>query len=130
MFNLGINKTKKDELKNFLLNNTDELMGVVSNLNSWNGCLDYLEAYHNDEEFFSVFFEDKPMEAVRATHFGKYNYNDDYVRFNGYGNLETISEYEYEEELKDSIDDIMDNLIDYSQYVYLSDEAQEIFDEI
>ena len=34
------------------------------------------------------------MEAIRATYYGDYNYNDEYVKFNGYGNIDSYSEYE------------------------------------
>lgn len=47
------------------------------------------EIYNNDEEFFEMMFKDA-MSAVRAVSFGTYEYSADYVRFNGYGNLETI----------------------------------------
>lgn len=32
------------------------------------------------------------MEAVRAVHFGEYRYNDEFIKFNGYGNLETFND--------------------------------------
>jgi len=48
------------------------------------------EVYDNDEEFFNTYFEGKPLEAVRAAHFGDYNFSHDYVKFNGYGNLESF----------------------------------------
>ena len=50
----------------------------------------------NDEDFFNLFFEGKPMEAVRATFFGDYRYADDWVWFNAYGNLNSG---DYEEQL-------------------------------
>jgi hypothetical protein len=48
------------------------------------------EIYNNDEEFFEIFFTNA-LEAVRAVSFGDYRYHDDYVIFNGYGNLETFN---------------------------------------
>ena len=48
------------------------------------------EIYENDEEFFNMFFADKPMEAARAAIFGDYNFSHDYVTFNGYANLQSI----------------------------------------
>lgn len=47
------------------------------------------EIESNDEDFFNLFFEGKPMEAVRASFYGKYHYYDDWVWFNAYGNLES-----------------------------------------
>ena len=46
------------------------------------------EIYDFDEEFFELFFEGRPMEIARAVHFGDIrNWNDNYIRFDGYGNL-------------------------------------------
>jgi hypothetical protein len=49
------------------------------------------EFFVNDEEFFNTFFNGKPHEVARATFYGDYNFSHDYVKFNGYGNLETFS---------------------------------------
>ena len=119
---------KKENVKEFLLNNEETLKEVVKELNSWNGCLDYLDVYENDEEFFKMFFTD-PMEAVRATQFGNYNYSDDYVKFNGYGNLDSCSEWEFVQDLQDNIDEIVDLLIENANNLYLDSELQELLEE-
>ena len=46
------------------------------------------EIESNDEDFFNLFFEGKPMAAVRAASYGNYRYYDEWVWFNAYGNLE------------------------------------------
>ena len=43
------------KLKEYLLNNVDELRDVVNELNRWNGWLDWIEFRENDEEFFELF---------------------------------------------------------------------------
>ena len=48
------------------------------------------EIYGNDEDFFEVFFSGSPMRLAQAICYGDYHYYHDYVRFNGYGNLETF----------------------------------------
>lgn len=48
------------------------------------------------------------MEAVRAAYFGEYQYSDDYVRFNAYGNLKSVSTWDFEQELKDGKDEIVE----------------------
>lgn len=53
--------------------------------------MDSDEIYNNDEEFFNMFFEGKVLEAVRVVSFGEYRYQDEFVVFNGYGNLETFN---------------------------------------
>lgn len=45
--------------------------------------------YYFDEDFFEEMFADK-MEVARAVAFGDVNFYHDYIRFNGYGNLETF----------------------------------------
>ena len=117
------------KLREYLLNDDEELRDVVNELNSWNGCLDWLEFWENDEEFFNTFFHNNPAEAVRASFYGDYRYCDEYVRFNGYGNLESYAEYEVIEEIKDSIDEIVENLIEEHDNLYLSDDIEEIFEE-
>ena len=120
---------KKEKIREYLLNNEETLLDVVSELNSWNGCLENLDFWENDEEFFNTFF-DNPMDAIRATYYGNYNYNDDYVKFNGYGNVDSYSEYERIEEIKDNIDDIVDNLIEYYYNIYINEELENLILEL
>lgn len=111
---------KENLVKEYLLENEDVLIDMVHELNSWNGCLDYLDFWENDGEFFETFFENK-LEVARAICYGEYNYNDRYVRFDGLGNLESFSEYEMIEELKDDVEEIVENLIEYKDYICISD---------
>ena len=111
-----------NEIKGLLLNDLDTLKDAVRELNSWNACLDYLDVYNNDDEFFNMFFEGKPAELARAIYYGDFNYNDEYIKFNGYGNLETFSEYDYEELLEENIEEITENLIEYAEYISIDSE--------
>ena len=120
---------KKNEIREYLLNNEETLLEVVSELNSWNGCLENLDFWENDEEFFNTFF-DNPMDAIRATYYGNYNYNDDYVKFNGYGNIDSYSEYERIEEIKDNIDDIVENLVECYYNIYINEELENLILEL
>ena len=120
---------KKEKIREYLLNNEETLLDVVSELNSWNSCLENLDFWENDEEFFNTFF-DNPMEAIRATYYGNYNYNDEYVKFNGYGNIDSYSEYERIEEIKDNIDDIVDNLIECYYNIYINEELENLLLEL
>ena len=85
----------------------DELKDMTSEVNCWNGGLDYLDYLENDEYFFDDYFK-KPIDAVRAVYYGDYNFMDDYVRFNAYGNLDSCSEYEYEKKIEDNAEEIID----------------------
>ena len=114
-----------NEIRELLLNDLNTLKDVVRELNSWNGCLNYLEVYNNDEEFFDMFFEGRPAEVARAIYYGDYNYNDEYVKFNAYENLESLSKYEYEEMLEENIEEITENLIEYAEYISIDSEELE-----
>lgn len=121
---------KENLVKEYLLENEDVLISVVQELNSWNGCLDWLEFWENDGEFFELFYSGKNgLEIARAIYYGDYRYNDDYVRINGYGNLVSYTEYEMIEVIKDYIDEIVENLIEQHDNLDLSDDIEEIFEE-
>ena len=111
-----------NEIKELLLNDMDTLKDVVRELDGWNGCLDYLNVYNNDEEFFDIFFANNPAEVARAIYYGDFNYNDEYIKFNGYGNLETLSEYDYEELLKENVEEVIDCLIKYVEHISIDNE--------
>ena len=49
------------------------------------------EIFENDEDFFETFFSGEVLKAVQAVSYGEYNYSDNYVIFNGYGNLDSFS---------------------------------------
>ncbi|WP_161980086.1 hypothetical protein [Streptococcus sp. S784/96/1] len=55
-------------------------------------CSEWLEF---NEDFFRQNFTD-PYESARATFFGNVNWNDEYVRFDGYNNLKTTNEVDYD----------------------------------
>ena len=111
---------------------TDELKEMAQDVNSWNGELDYLEYYENDEYFFNDFFNGNVIEAVRAVSYGNYNYMDEYVKFDGYGNLESASEYDVEKEIEDNEEEIIDAYIRNIDNMYndeIKDKIQELLDE-
>lgn len=118
-----------DMIKDLLLNDMEMTRGIVFEINGWDGSLENLRFEENDEEFFSVYFEGRPMEAVRAVSFGDYKYNDAYVKFNGYGNLETYSGYEVEEEIKSYIDDIVECIDRLRDNLQLPDEIESLLEE-
>lgn len=119
-----------ERLKNYLLENEETLQDVVREINSWSGSLDWLEYYENDDDFFECYFKDK-AEVARAVYYGDYRYNDDYVKFNAYGNLESCCKYEYIEELKDYVDDVVEILLqEYKNLCLTDDKIDELIEEI
>ena len=110
-----------EEIKNYLLNHIDEIGGIISDINTIDGSLDYLEYYENNEEFFNTFFYNNPMEAVRSAYYGDYKYCDNWVKFDGYENLKSVDDYELEKEYKYYIDDIVNALLEHYQEMIICD---------
>lgn len=75
----------------------DTIEEVATSLNDTHD-LDCFKYYSFDEEFFKLFYPDKPYEAARDTHFGKVDWRDKYVTFDGYHWLKTVNEIPYEDE--------------------------------
>ena len=61
----------------------------------WNDYQDAISGEQRVYEFDDQFFEDyfsNPYDAARATYFGSIeNWTNPYITFNGYGNLESLS---------------------------------------
>lgn len=83
---------KKSELREHLegLSNSD-LVNLWNVYCQENNCPDD-EIYCNDEEFFSIFFDNDVIGAVRAASYGDFNFSHDYVCFNGYANLDSFND--------------------------------------
>lgn len=79
-----------------------------------------------DEEFFEMAFGNDPIEAAKATFFGDIqNWSDEYIRFNGYGNLESLSEYDAVEEAEDHLDDIYEYEDVWEDYIETEEDEDE-----
>ena len=79
------------------------------------------QIYSNDANFFADVYGGDVMEAVRAVSYGEYNYTHDYVKFNGYGNLESMNVID-EDDLCESIDTIAEEVADnFHNYDHLFD---------
>lgn len=103
----------QERVKEFLLDNTDTLQSVVSDINSWDGSLRDLEFWPLDSYELEVFFGNDLMRLADAICDGDFRSNDDYFTINDvYGYINTYSEYEMIEELKNNIDDIVERLFD------------------
>ena len=85
----------------------EQLREMLQEVNGWDNSLedyDYMEMEQLDEMLIGV----EPTEVLRMAHFGEFNWSDDYFTINVYGNLESISEFEFEDMLKDSHDEIVE----------------------
>ena len=122
--------TKFEKAKNYLLiHDDDELIEVVQEINSFNGSLEFLQWFDNNEEFYNSFFLDNPMELARSIYYGNFRYCDDYIRFNGYGNVETSDRYNLVKECKYYIDEIVNSLLQCYKEIEISEELKEILED-
>lgn len=53
--------------------------------------------YPFDEDTINELFSN-PWDALRASHYGDINFTHDYFRFNGYGNIETLPDWQIDNE--------------------------------
>ena len=84
----------------------ETLRYMVNEINGWDGSLENLEYYEMDQ-FNELMSGHDPEFIAHRIHFGDFNPTHDYFRFNGYGNIETISNWELERVMKDWADDIV-----------------------
>ena len=123
--------TKLEQIKEVV--SIGDLKEMVRECNSWNGSLDWLECYDMDE-FDDLMSGMKPWEIARSCYFGSFNPCDEMFRFNGYGNLESLSDYEFEDELSSYEREIIDNYLSLYEdgsidiNDWLSDEVKEIIE--
>ena len=117
------------ELRNYLLENEKELTLVVSELNSYNGSLDYIDFWSNDPYTINELFP-SAYELAERIQYENYNINDDYFKFDGWGNLVSYSEYDMIQEMKDNIDDVVEMLLEYYHMICISDKLTELIENI
>ena len=124
------------KIKEFLLNNSEEIKNVIVEINNWNGSLANFEVYDNDEYFFEDIFYGNRYDLVKKIINGDYRLEDDYVKFDCYGDLKSLDEWEWKEELKENINEIIEELLDcyddlvrYYKKVNISDELKELIEE-
>jgi len=83
------------------------------------------EIWDFDEDFFERMFSNL-MESARATFFGNIqSWNDPYIKFNGYGNLESLSEYDAEQEIDDYLQEIFAHEDVWEDYIDNEDDEEE-----
>lgn len=86
----------------YIVDTFSSLGSVYSMLNNIDE-LDAANYYHNDQEFFDLFFGGNPYKAVQAAAFGDYRISSKFVAFNGNDNLESADTIPYENDANDII---------------------------
>lgn len=100
----------------------DDLLTLYRDANSWDGSFDWADTF--DIEDACDMFADR-MELARAIVYGDVTNIVEEVRLNGYGNLETVSAYELEQDASKNTEELAEWIIDNHEYCSLSLWAKE-----
>ena len=119
------------ELRNYLLENKGELLETVRGLNAWNGSLEHLEFYENEEITFNdIFYSVTPYEFMTKYNFNDYFPGDDYFKINYYGDVISYSEYEMFEEIEIYIDEVIESLLESYYEIETSVKLTELIENV
>lgn len=96
---------------------TADLRDIVLAINAYDGYFDYLEWKPMDE--LDMYLEsDTPTEIIHKVQYGDFNIDNDYFQSNGYGNLVSCDERDWDEQLEEHRDEIAEYLLDFQGVVW------------
>lgn len=104
--------TREEAIRNYVEHLIgDDLAYLLQHMNAYDGCFD--EAiYYDMDEFDELMSNYSPMQITQMIFFGgDFNPNDEYFRFNAYGNLESVNWGDIVEVAEDLVDDIIIHLV-------------------
>lgn len=106
--------------------NDSDLLDLCQDANSYDGSFDFVEAY-DLEELCEITTD--AYDIARAIVFGNVEGIDDPVRYNAYGNLESVSKYALEDEARDNIEELAEWLMDgWHNVICLYGDEPELFE--
>jgi len=80
------------------------------------------QIFCNDEEFFEMFFTGRITDLVRAISYGDFEPNQEFIKFNGYANLETFNNVSLYLDTGEIAEDIQENPEHYEHLIEIEDE--------
>lgn len=114
----------------------DDIAYLLQHMNGYDGCFEEA-SYYDMDSFDEIMSGYTSSEIARMIFFGDFNPNDEYFRFNAYGNLESAEWPDVVAVAEDLVDDIIYHLVncyngdtpwpDLDDLVYAEDDA--IFNE-
>lgn len=91
----------------------DDLAILLQHMNSFDSCFDYA-SYYDMDEFDELLDGYTHLEIAQMIYFGDgFNPNDDYFRFDAYGNIESANWCDVVAEADGLVNDIIEHLINY-----------------
>ena len=116
------NEEIESRLKDYL---DDDLLNLFREANSWDGSFDFVDAF-DLEDLCSMI--DDAYELARSIIYGNVENVCYPVRYDAYGNLETVTKYDLINDCQYNIGDIADWLMDnYNHVDSLYEEDEELF---
>lgn len=105
--------TREQAIRNYVEQlNGDDLTYLLQHMNGYDGCFEEA-TYYDVDEFDELLSGRTPMEIARMIFYGDFNPNNEYFRFNAYGNLESADWHDVVAEAEDLVDDIIYHLVNY-----------------
>ena len=103
--------TREQAIHNYVEHLTgDDLAVLLQHMNECDGFFE--ESTYYDMDSFDEFLDGyTPLEIAQMIFFGEFNPNDEYFRFNAYGNLESANWGDVVAEAEDLVDDILNHLV-------------------
>lgn len=85
----------------------EELKTMVEEVNAWSGALENLEFY-TMESLNEILCNEDIEKIISMVQYGDFSINDELFGFDGLGNLESLTEIEYQDLLKEYRDEIVE----------------------
>ena len=115
----------RELMKTWLEENAEERLNICKSINSYDDSMDWSDSFDLEE----LASWTNAYDLARAIIYGNVTNVNDEVRYNEYGNLESVDSYDLEKESADYIEEIID-FIDSNGFSDVDcDELEEIFDE-
>lgn len=120
-----MNDRTYEAMRTFLEENAEERLSICRNINSYDGSMDFCDS--QDLEDIASWMS--AYDLARAIIYGNVTNIEDEVRFNGYGNIESIDSYDLEKESENYISEIIDFIESNGFSDVCCDELEEIYNE-
>jgi len=112
-------------MRTWLEENAEERLNICKSINSYDGSMDFCDT--QDLEDIASYMD--AYELARAIIYGNVSNIENEVRFNGYGNLESVDNYDLEKESADYITEIIDFVESNGFSDLYCDELEEVYNE-
>lgn len=114
-----------EAMRTWLEENAEERLNICKSINSYDGSMDFCDT--KDLEDIAGYMD--AYELARSIIYGNVGNIENEVRFNGYGNLESVDSYDLEEESANYITEIIDFIESNGFSDVYCDELEEVYNE-